>query len=196
MSNLRNNKNKYRRRREDILRLRRKGWSYRRIAKKLGCSKATISYHCGKNKSEKNRVSAQKKHPLSKKVDFFKARCTLSAFRTFRSKIKTFKRRSHGQSRTSFRVNHISTPYTVADVINKIGSKPVCYLTGKKINLSDTSSYSLDHRVPTARGGTNDLDNLEICSIEANRAKADLPLEEFYALCTAVLAWKRKNKNK
>ena len=54
--NLRTSNNQYKRRREDILALRRQGLSYREIQNELGCSKGTISYHCGKNQSEKKRV--------------------------------------------------------------------------------------------------------------------------------------------
>lgn len=187
-------KNKYKRRREDILSLRRQGLSYREIAKSLGCSKATISYHCGQNQSEKRRVKSQEKSPLCKKVGAFKARCTRASWRYFRHKVKTFKRRAPGRGRTKWRVHNISTPYDCNDVVEKIGAKPVCYLTGKKIDLNMPSSYNLDHIVPTSKGGTNDLDNLGITCINANQAKGSLSLEEFHKLCEDVLRWRDKCK--
>ena len=61
-------------RKKEILRLHKKGLSYRTIAKKLGCSKGTISYHCGKNQTEKKRVRKANKargYDLSKKVTAF-----------------------------------------------------------------------------------------------------------------------------
>jgi len=183
-----------------ILRLRKKGFSYRKIAKKLGCSKGTISYHCGKNNTEKKRVANQKKHKrfvLTKKVNNFKSKCTRAQWRSFRTKVKGFKRKKSYTKRranTTWRVHNISTPYVVKDVVNKIGSKPICYLTGRKVDLNNTTSYTLDHRVPTTLGGTNDLENLEICCAEANHAKAGLSLEDFYALCEEILAWRDKNK--
>jgi len=195
MTNIRSKRNKYKRHREDILKLRRQGLSYNEIASALGCSKATISYHCGHKKSEKKRVSTQKRSPLERKIWSFKARCTKGAWRQFSSKVKCFKRRQKGAGRTNWRVR-VSEPYTTADVVNKIGPKPICYLTGEKINLNNASSYSLDHRVPTSLGGSNDLENLEICSLRANRAKADLPLDEFYKLCEAVLRWRDKCRKK
>lgn len=194
--NIRSKRNKYKRRREDILSLRRQGLSYNEIAAQLGCSKATISYHCGKNKTEKKRVAAQDKSGLEKKIWTFKARCTKSAWRHFASKVKCFKRRGRGiKARTNWRVK-VSKQYTTADVVAKIGPKPICYLTGKKIDLDDSSSYSLDHRVPTSLGGKNDLENLEICSHGANKAKADLPIDEFYKLCEEVLKWRNKCRRK
>tara|TARA_R100000008_G_scaffold6250_1_gene3562 strand:+ start:42 stop:284 length:243 start_codon:yes stop_codon:yes gene_type:complete len=38
---------------EKIKALRRKGLSYREIAKKLNCSKGLVSYHCSKGQKEK-----------------------------------------------------------------------------------------------------------------------------------------------
>ena len=72
----------------------------------------------------------------------------------------------------------------------------MCYLTGVKINVDQPKTYSLDHRVPVAHGGSNDLENLEICSLQANKAKADLTLDEFYKLGEDVLAWKKKGEKR
>jgi len=192
----------FKNRKKDILRLRKKGLSYRAIAKKLGCSTSIISYHCGKNQKEKFRVRLQGrswKHKLTKKITSFKSRCTAEEYRTFRNKVKTFKRKIPRGGRptpTSSRVNNISKQFHAKDVINKVGKDPVCYLTGRKLNIKDTSSYTFDHRVPTVKGGTNDLENLEICSTEANHAKAGLLLEDFYSLCEEILAWRDKQANK
>jgi len=194
--NFRSKTNNYNRRREDILRLRNQGLSYREICKEVGCARSTVSYHCGKNSSEKNRVISLTVSTLCKKVGSFKARCTKPAWRSFSSKIKCFKRRAKGRKASSgCRVN-VSSQYTCADVVEKIGAKPVCYLTGKKLDIDASSSYSLDHRVPVSKGGSNDLENLEICSAEANKAKADLSLDEFYKLCEDVLAWRKKCKKR
>ena len=43
-------------RKEDILKLRSQGKTYSEIQEELGCSKSTISYHCGENKTENERV--------------------------------------------------------------------------------------------------------------------------------------------
>jgi len=190
--NLRTSNNQYKRRREDILALRRQGLSYREIQNELGCSKGTISYHCGKNQSEKKRVKESIPRPLCKKVVRFKSRCTREGWRNFSNKVKCFKRRKRGsRTPTAFRVN-VDKQYTCADVVEKVGVKPVCYLTGKKINLDEPSEYSLDHRLPVSRGGKNELENLEICIHQANQAKADLTLDEFYKLCEDVLSWRNK----
>ena len=64
------------RRKEDILKLRSEGKSYRQIEKELGCSKSLISYHCG-NGNEKKRVSKTNstRKEICKKVSRFKSRC-------------------------------------------------------------------------------------------------------------------------
>jgi DNA-binding CsgD family transcriptional regulator len=40
---------------EKILELRSKGYNYNQIKDAIGCSKGTISYHCGKGQKEKTR---------------------------------------------------------------------------------------------------------------------------------------------
>ena len=130
-------RSKYVRRKEEILRLRRSGKSYKQIRRILGCSLSTISYHCGKDSSEKKRVLKNVKERsghISKKVSNFKSRCTKSKWRTFRCKVKTFKKK--GKAKTSWRVHNLKENFSTADVVAKVGSIPICYLTGRKINLN------------------------------------------------------------
>ena len=47
---------------EDILKLRNEGKTYNEIQEILGCSKGTISYHCGEGQKEKtNKRSAKQR---------------------------------------------------------------------------------------------------------------------------------------
>ena len=182
---------KYKKQGASILRLRKKGLSYNQIQKTLKCSKATISYHCGKNQSEKKRVRGRKPNPLCRKVASFKTRCTAQSWKTFRIKVKTFKRRNQIRNKVK-----VINNYTCEDVVKKLGTSPCCYLTGKSINLKNPKSYSLDHIMPVSQGGTNELNNLEITCARANSAKADMTLQEFYKLCEDVLKWKDKKNRK
>lgn len=176
----------------DILRLRSEGKSYSQIAKTLKCSKSVISYHCGSG-SEKSRVlSNLKKRPaICAKVSRFKTRCSRKNYIKLSSKLKTFKRKSSKSgNRTNTIVNSVDENYTCKDVLAKIGPNPTCYLTGVRIDLEDSSSYNLDHIIPTSRGGSNNIDNLQICTKDSNYAKGRLMLDEFYDLCKKVLKYK------
>jgi len=184
-------------RKDDILRLRAEGKSYNEIQSILGVSKSVISYHCGENSSEKKRVKARNTtslHRLTKKISAFKSRCSKESYETFRTKIKTFKKRKY-RNRTHAFVNNVSKNFSVKDVIEKFGDNPKCYLTGKKININKSETYHLDHIIPTSKGGTNDLDNLGICTKQANYAKNDLSVEELYILCEAILKWKHEQES-
>ena len=173
-------------RKKDILRLRSEGKTYNEIQEILGCSKSVISYHCGEGSSEKDRVKKRNRsqeHKLSRKVSAFKCRIART---TFRGKVKTIKRRNQ-KSRTHTVVNNISENFTTKDVLDKFGKNPRCYLTGCPIDLNKPETYHFDHVIPTSKGGTNDLSNLQICIKEANNAKSDLTLDELYDLCKKIL---------
>jgi 5-methylcytosine-specific restriction endonuclease McrA len=82
--------------------------------------------------------------------------------------------------------------FKVDDLLNKIGDNPICYLTGRPINLLDGKSYHLDHIIPKNRGGTNTLDNCDIACKDANQAKSNLMYEEFIELCKEILDHQNK----
>lgn len=183
------------RRKEDILELRSEGKSYKQIQKILGCSMSTISYHCGNGNEKKRAIQkAKERAPICKKVSHFKGRCSRANYIRLRSKVKTFKRKSYlGGNRTNTIVNNVNENYSCQDVIDKIGENPICYLTGEPIDLNKPETYNLDHIIPTAKGGTNDLNNLGICLKEANQAKGELDPNELYILCEKIIAWMSKN---
>lgn len=175
-------------RKNDILRLRKEGKTYSEIQDILGCSKSTISYHCG-NGGEKKRLEKAKdsdEYRFHKKVSAFKCRCSRSSYITFRSKVKTYKRRAH-KNRSHAIVNNVSKNFTAKDVIDKIGKSPTCYLTGDSIDLTKPDTYHFDHITATSKGGTNDLSNLGLCTKDANYAKGNLSIEELHDLCEKML---------
>ena len=67
-----------------------------------------------------------------------------------------------------------------------------CYLTGRIINVEDTTTH-FDHINP--KGG-NGIDNLGFACIEANQAKSDLYLDDFYNLCDEILKYKNERSQK
>lgn len=79
-------------------------------------------------------------------------------------------------------------------LLEKIGENPVCYLTGRPIDLKDSRSYNLDHIVARSKGGDNSLGNCQIACRDANQAKNDLTYDEFIQLCKDVLANHERKK--
>ena len=178
---------------DEILRLRKLGYSYPQIQHKLQCSKGTISYHCGEGQKDKTcqrRITNRnKQHPLARKIENFikpthqKQNNILQTNRTINKiiyqKIAVFSRLNNKD------YNYMS--FTAEEFLKKIGDNPKCALTGRKINLLDSRSYQLDHIVPRSKGGDNSLDNCQLACREANQAKHELTTEEFIALCREVI---------
>jgi CRISPR/Cas system Type II protein with McrA/HNH and RuvC-like nuclease domain len=180
-----------------ILALRVKGFSYSKISKELNCSKSTISFHCNERGKEKIRFrqnTRRKNKPLAKKIENFLSRKSTKnkknrivkgyslSFIIERLKIKTWhfvkEKKSRGYKKRMFNEN---------ELLEKIGTSPKCYLTGRPINLKESTSYALDHVVPKSSGGDNSLENCEIACIEANQAKHKMSYEEFVELCREVV---------
>jgi 5-methylcytosine-specific restriction endonuclease McrA len=179
--------------RDKILELRDQGKSYKQIQEILGCSKGTIAYHLGDGQKSKHNIRQQnnrsKQHPYKSKLDSFST--ILVRFQPTQStskwrklitlKIESFTRDSRMYQKPSF---------TVDDIVKKSGENPKCYITGVEIDIYDTSSYHFDHIIPRSKGGTNDIDNLGICTKEANQCKHNLTPDELVEFCKKVL----KNK--
>ena len=75
----------------------------------------------------------------------------------------------------------------VDDIRKQIEDNPICYLTGRKIDINNTRSYHFDHKLPVSRGGDASIDNLGICCREANQAKNDMTTDEFIKFCLEVV---------
>lgn len=161
---------------EKILHLRNEKKSYREIEKILGCSKATISYHCGEGQKDKFRQRQRKNRSkvsgiIKKKIQVF-----------VRSKIRSFKKSGHGHS-----VKHLTkSAFNYNSAFKLIHKSTECYISGRKIQIDIPCSYHLDHKTPTSRGGKNTLKNMGVACREANQAKNDLEINEFIELCIEI----------
>lgn len=184
---------------EQILNLRSQGKSYNEIKKELQCSKGTIAYHC--NQTTKVKASSCKKknrakaHPFQSKIESFREvgrkfttrKPSHNTYKLLALKVQTF------HSLTEKGQKMYNTPsFTVQDVLDKVGENPVCYLTGEQIDINKPRTYHFDHILPRSKGGENTLDNLAICTKDANLAKHNLTNEEFFALCKRVVEHQEK----
>ena len=182
---------------EQILAMRAEGMSYNQIVAALGCSKGTVSYHCGEGQKakslERNRKCKQKLHPYYLKLYRFSETRRLGV-------VISNEQRKDGRAVLLFKVARFHTvlrqkgkkvmsvpSFTVDDVITKFGETPICALTGRPIDITKSRSYSFDHIVPRTRGGSNDISNMQIVCSVANQAKFNLTNDEFIELCAQVL---------
>lgn len=172
---------------DKIFELRSQNKSYNEISKELNCSKATISYYLSKDGKEKNYQRTKKKRqtqsPISKKLE------------TFRT-VKKIKKQQNNHSYTAkiaiykklhtFNGDIANNMITEEQLLNKIGPNPTCYLTGLPIDLSKPHTYEFDHIIPRSRGGDNSINNLGLCTKQANRAKSNMTKDEFINLCKLI----------
>lgn len=187
-------------RKTEILKLWKQGKTYKEICKILNCSKGCVYYHVypqNREKHLKNSIIKRKKlgwlHQFYQKIATWKLTKTINIplanskdwKRAIKGKILNFiywhrSVNTKGTSKMTKEVNRKT-------VMEKIGKNPTCYLTGEPIDLTKSSTYSLDHIIPRSRGGKNTLDNMGLVKKEINLAKSDKTPEEFIELCKKVL---------
>lgn len=162
---------------EQVLALRQEGKTLIEIKSTLRCSFSTIAYHL----YQKTRTSTKQRVNRENKNNYNRTYVTENPKGILIQKYTQF-----------FRLGKYSKisdakKFTFQDLVASIPDNPKCYLTGQPLNLSSSSSFSFDHKIPTSKGGTLQLDNLGLCSSIANRAKSDMLELEFVDLCKQVL---------
>lgn len=181
----------------EILKLKLQGKTYNQIAEILNCSKGTISYHCSLHGKEKAKLRKLKytttHHPFEIKLQryqsaFYKSKSNSILLSTIRRRI--IRKIYDFFNPSSLRRTGIIMQPTIKleQIIEKLGNNPRCYLTGEIIDINRPDTYEFDHIIPVSRGGDNSLDNLQICTKKANRAKGNLLPEEFINLCKSVVS--------
>jgi 5-methylcytosine-specific restriction endonuclease McrA len=185
------------RNRKKCIELYKSGFGYTRISKALGIARSTVIYVVNP-RIRKETINRNHKNKL-KYPPFYKK---LSSFLNRRRKItKDYKHNSKNDKLFYAKIwafcgrGDIMT-FTANDVINEFGLKPKCYLTGEELDLNKPRTYQFDHKIPISRGGTNNLDNLGICTSLANRAKSDQTPDEFLNFCKKVLEYNGYNVSK
>jgi CRISPR/Cas system Type II protein with McrA/HNH and RuvC-like nuclease domain len=159
------------------LKLKNPTWGYKKIAKQLKCAYSTVRYHLCPQAKEQLRIRQTKNRKnlnniLKRKKDTFQ-------FIDNNHKVGSFKTRN-GRAPSLFSANELK---------EKLLNKPICYLTGRNIDLLNSKSFHLDHIIPISKGGDNSLKNCGLTCKEANMAKAALSLPEFLNLCAEILRY-------
>ena len=136
-----------------------KGMIFKDIAKTIGCSIETVKYHLIPNR----------KINLNKYT------------------IKISKNNPLHLKRKRFITSGEYIPFTLNELILKIGNNPKCYITDEPIDLLNSKTYSLDHIIPISRGGKSSLDNLGLVKADINQAKYNMTPFEFLNLCKRTI---------
>ena len=160
-----------------IDRWRAKGWSYKNLAHKFKLSKSTLSYHYGKGQKEKTRARMQKRRDhFQLKVDHFwdkamdtkrdKALTNKRPERTWDYKVRGFHKDKENSTKG------YSFPWVA------------CKITGRKVSVMVPKGHhyacNLDHILPAARGGPNNVENCQPLDERINAMKVDMTNEEFF----------------
>jgi 5-methylcytosine-specific restriction endonuclease McrA len=180
---------------DDILKLRSHGKTRDEIVTILNCRKNDVNYYFNINLKEKilarqRKYKTRLNYKISQKIQTFsrnkisgkKRQPSVSSVRKIQMKIQDFSK----DVNTTVRFYN-KPSFTVADLLHKIGDSPKCYLTGETIDIEDTKSWQLDHIMPRSRGGSNNLDNADICLSRVNSAKGNMTNEEFINMCQNVI---------
>jgi 5-methylcytosine-specific restriction endonuclease McrA len=184
---------------DKIIKLREKKLTYLQIAKKLGCTTSIVGYHVGYEQKVRYLIRKRKyekvRHPYAKKLESYKNEKQKETNRFIYS---TTKRRLYYKLKGFFKKGGITmdvASFNVEDIIKKFGEKPKCYITGDDIDISRTGEYSFDHKIPSSRGGPSTLDNLGICTKEANQAKSNMTPDEFFTFCKRIIDYQQSLSN-
>lgn len=159
---------------KEIQRLKSLGYKRKEIMDKLGINK----HQCYYSNSQEVRIKRKKC------CAEWKQKAKLDPYYSLRIKVNQFKTKNGLP---------IKIDYSYEDVMRKFLGKEICYLTGSAINLQDGESYHLDHVIPASKGGSNELDNMQLCSKYANIAKNDLDINSLLKLCEQILSHHASN---
>lgn len=164
------------------------GLSYRQISKVTKTPYSSVVYYCDDNFRRKRCNEFRSLHPYKVKLNTFlyqkhnlkskKTKFSTNCTKLLSAKIRNF----HPKG-----VNKMN--FTYQDVLNKFGEHPKCYLTGEEIDIYKPRTYNFDHIIPSSRGGQSTLDNLGICTKQANQAKSDMTPDEFIYFCKKILEY-------
>lgn len=82
--------------------------------------------------------------------------------------------------------NRVFSDYEKKTVYAKADGK--CAICGKPVKFK---KMTVDHKTPLAKGGTNELSNLQLAHLKCNRAKQDIMLEELIEMSEQIVKHNR-----
>lgn len=162
-----------------------KEWSFYRKAAKTKTGYQETCKSCRKEKRPKRdivkeKVAAKIKRDALKKTDPY-----LVKARDLRSRLLSrFSVEQQAYKQT--------TPTTQELYEWLKGHDLVCVYSSEQLTISN---ITVDHRTPIARGGTNELSNLAICSHHMNTAKGSMTEYEFRTLLDLIYKWEDQGKS-
>ena len=77
---------------------------------------------------------------------------------------------------------------TRQSIYNNSGCR--CQICGRLITYND---FTIDHIIPLAKGGTNDMSNLQSSCVRCNRIKADVLPDDFNSLVEQIILYRMSN---
>lgn len=163
-------------------------------------------------KLERNKRLRERraKDPLLRKINRFKERKNYSNFVRKRmsdtkygkvtlGRIVHVKHNHFAETRTKAeRKEHgdrVVKMFKNSDLKEKLQNDPHCYLTGDKIDLMDSSSYSLDHKIPKSKGGDSSIDNCGLTTFMANQMKSNQTIDELLENCMKIIIYNKEKIN-
>jgi 5-methylcytosine-specific restriction endonuclease McrA len=164
---------------DKILELRLEGKSYSEIQNLLGCSKSTISFHCGEGQKEKNKLRRRK---------FLQSNENLI--------IHKLKSRYYGlfilyKGKNNKKVQRLPITFSFDEFLTLLSNNPICYISGEGINFNDSSSWEIDHVIPIQKGGQTIISNLKPVKKWANKIKDILTEDELLENCKKILEFRK-----
>lgn len=184
----------------EILRLTAEGLSGKEIALRVGCSFSTVRYHLTSTRKENMKRYEKERKDRGDFYHLFKRFWNAKKRKNVNRSAKPIRDHKIPEIDCSMKarlrnvgINYIgnSERYKLflderyKLFLDKVNSNPVCYLTGRKIDLMN-DPWQLDHVVPKAKNGDNSLENMSLTTREANSAKGDMYLDDFVNLCVDV----------
>ena len=184
-----------------IDRWREKGWSYTDLAHKFKLSKSTLSYRYGKNQKEKTLQRSQKRRDhFQLKIDHFFDRTidqkrnhnlmNKRPERTWDCKVRAFHKDKNNSTKgldmrtRRDEMNEHIWPNEGKDKNGLSFPYASCAITGKRVSVMEAKGHplaaNLDHEIPVARGGRNELSNAQLLKEKINSMKGDMTKEELF----------------